>query len=181
MTQSTGRALLIAYGNPGRLDDGLGPALADAVEKLNIPGLTVDADYQLTVENAEAASRHEVVVFADAAVAGPEPFAFRRIEPQRALSFTSHCLDPPAVLALARELFGARTEGYVLGIRGYAFNEFGESLSRRARANLASALAFLEPVLRRGTFREAAGRGRGRRVGDASPSLEDETCKSQNT
>ena len=33
------KALVIGYGNPGRLDDGLGPALAEAVEKLDLPGL----------------------------------------------------------------------------------------------------------------------------------------------
>ena len=48
------KVLLIGYGNPGRLDDGLGPALAAAVEKLAIPGVTVDADYQLNVEDAAA-------------------------------------------------------------------------------------------------------------------------------
>lgn len=140
--------LFIGYGNPGRRDDGLGPALAAAVEELGIPGVTTDADYQLTVEDAEAAARHDVVVFADADTAGPEPFSFRELAPKSGLSFTSHSVDPRAVLALASELFGARPRGYLLGIRGYEFNEFRESLSPRAGANLAAALAFIEPVLR---------------------------------
>ena len=33
--------LLLGYGNPGRLDDGLGPALAAQVERLALPGVTV--------------------------------------------------------------------------------------------------------------------------------------------
>ena len=65
------------------------------------------------------------------------------------------------MLAMARQMFGAKTEGYILGIRGYEFNEFGERLSDRARANLAAATAFIEPVLRSGSFHEAAGKGRG--------------------
>ena len=51
---------------------------------------------------------------------------------------------------LAHNVFGARTEGWALGIRGYAFDEFGERLSERALANLAAAAAFIEPLLRAG-------------------------------
>ena len=156
MSDGITKVLLIGYGNPGRQDDGLGPALAAAVERLAIPGVTVDADYQLTVEDASAVADHDVVVFADADAAGPEPFSFRRVEPGSTLSFSSHRVDPSAVLALAHELFGARTGGYLLGIRGYAFDAFEESLSRPARANLASALAFIGPVLRERAFCKAA-------------------------
>jgi hydrogenase maturation protease len=135
--------LLLGYGNPGRLDDGLGPALAAQVEALGLPGLTVDSDYQLSLEDAEAVARHDVVVFADAAASGAEPFSFRRVEPARSLSFSTHSLQPQAVLGLAQQLFGARTEGYTLSIRGYAFNEFKESLTEQGRANLAAAVAFI--------------------------------------
>ena len=86
--RSASKVLLIGYGNPGRLDDGLGPALATAIEKLGIEGVTVDAAYQLSVEDAAAAAEHDIVVFADADVSGPEPFRFHRIEPAPALSFS---------------------------------------------------------------------------------------------
>jgi hydrogenase maturation protease len=155
MSENGVKILLIGYGNPGRLDDGLGPALAEAVDKLAIPGVTVDADYQLTPEDAAEIARHDVVIFADADVGGPEPFSFRRIEPAPAVGFSSHSVQPSAVLGLARELFGARSRGYLLGIRGYAFNEFGESLSDQAQLNLAAALRFLTRTLSDGTFREA--------------------------
>ena len=157
MTENSVKILLIGYGNPGRLDDGLGPALAEAVAKLAIPGVTVDADYQLTVEDAAEIARHDVVIFADADVSGPEPFSFRRIEPAPAVSFSSHSVQPSAVLGLACELFAAQSEGYLLGIRGYAFNSFGESLSEKAQANLDAAMRFITQALRDRTFREAAG------------------------
>jgi len=146
------KILLIGYGNPGRLDDGLGPALAAAVEKMNIPGVTVDADYQLNVEDAKAVADHEVVIFADADVKGPEPFSFKKLEPQRAVSFSSHSVQPQALLALAEDLFQHRVPGYILGIRGYEFNEFGERLSEQAASNLDSAINYIEKVLRHGTF-----------------------------
>lgn len=144
------RILVIGYGNPGRLDDGLGPAFAAALEGLDLSGVTVDSNYQLSVEDAAEVAAHDLVIFADAHVSCPPPFCFEEIEPRPALSFSSHSVEPPALLALARDLFGARTRGFALGIRGYEFNEFGEALSDEARKNLEEALAFLLPLLRRG-------------------------------
>lgn len=149
--------LLIGYGNPGRQDDGLGPALAAAVERLRLPGVTVDADYQLTVEDAAAVAQHEVAIFADADTAGPGPFYLRAVEPDATLSFSTHSVSPAAVMGLARDLFGARTRGFVLGIRGYVFNEFEESLSEKALGNLAAAVRFIESALRSGVFEETPG------------------------
>ncbi len=156
MSENRRRVVLIGFGNPGRLDDGLGPALAALIERMNLPGVTVESDYQLCLEDAETVSRHDVAIFADADTSGPEPFSFRRLEPARSLTFSTHSLRPAAVLGLARQLFDAQTEGYILGIRGYAFNEYMESLSEPARANLTAAAAFLERICREGCFAEAA-------------------------
>ena len=81
-TASPATVLVIGYGNPGRLDDGLGPALAEALAALELPGVTVEANYQLTVEDAAAVAEHDVVVFADASVNGPEPYSFQPVEPK---------------------------------------------------------------------------------------------------
>jgi hypothetical protein len=107
------------------------------------------------VEDAASLTEYDVVVFADADCAREEPFYFERLAPGDASSFSTHSATPGGVLALAQELFGARTDAYVLGIRGYEFNEFGEGLTERARANLDAALAFLKPVLLRRTFSDA--------------------------
>lgn len=152
MRQVPGRVLLIGYGNPGRLDDGLGPMLADAIALKQIPGVSVDANYMLTVEDAAEVSHHDVVVFADASVKGREPFFFDRVEPRTSLGFTSHHIEPAAVLGLAHDLFEATTEAYVLGIRGYEFDEFGQRLSDGAQNNLLDAIAFLEDRLTRRDF-----------------------------
>lgn len=143
------RTLVIGFGNPGRLDDGLGPALAQALEGLCVPGLTIDSDYQLTVEDAATAAEHDIVIFVDAALSGPEPFSVDRVEPRTDLGFTSHGVEPAAVIGLAGDLFGAEPRGYVIGVRGYEFDEFGEKLSERARANLEAARAFLADALSR--------------------------------
>lgn len=137
------RVKVIGYGNPGRLDDGLGPALAARLEALDLPGVEVDSNYQLNIEDAESISGSDYAVFADASTDGEGPFYFRPLKPGPPLTFTSHSLPPASVLRLAQDLFGSKTRAYVLGIRGYEFNEFGEKLSEGAQSNLNAALAFL--------------------------------------
>ena len=148
------KILIIGYGNPGRLDDGLGPAFAEALERMKLENLTVDSNYQLSVEDSAQVAGHDVVIFADAAVKGREPFFFKEISPLSAVSFSSHSVDPENLLALAEQIFHKIPEGYVLGIRGYEFNEFGEWLSEGARKNLADAIAYMTPVIKKQTFNE---------------------------
>jgi hydrogenase maturation protease len=146
------RILLIGYGNPGRCDDGLGPAVAEAVASMAIPGVTVDADYQLQVEDAALLAEHDVVIFADASVSAPDPFEFHPLEPSDEVSFTSHSISPQALLAMAQEYFGATARGYALAIRGHEFDAFGEQLSPKARQNLEVAVAFIQAALRERQF-----------------------------
>jgi len=115
--------LLIGYGNPGRGDDGLGPAFARRIAALGLPGLTVEIDYQLTVDHALMISGAERVVFADAALDAEAPFYFRPVDPAAGGSLGSHSVSPDDAVALARLLFGAAPEGFVLGLRGAAFGE----------------------------------------------------------
>ena len=148
MGERAERVLLIGYGNPGRQDDGLGPAFAEAVARLKRPSVTVDANYQLQVEDAEAIAAHDVVIFADADVSCVPPFRFEALAPASEITFSTHSIGPASVLAMAHDLFGGTTKGYLLGIRGYAFNEFEERLSAGAEANLAAAVEFSASVLR---------------------------------
>jgi len=138
------RLIVIGYGNPGRLDDGLGPAFAERVAKLGLPGVTADSNYQLNVEDAATIAEYDMVVFADASVSGPEPFSWCDVAPREPGSFSSHHVEPGEVVQLARTLFGAQTKACLLGIRGYEFNEFCERLSDGAQANLDEALAFFQ-------------------------------------
>lgn len=151
------KVLLIGYGNPGRQDDGLGPAFAAAIEKLALPNVTVDSNYQLTVEDAEALTHHDAVVFADASVEGDGPFALSRLVPKRQVSFSSHSVAPDALLGLAESLFGSATPGYLLAIRGQGFDMFTEQMTDEAKANLEAAIEFLVPVLKSGQLAAAAG------------------------
>jgi hydrogenase maturation protease len=141
------KILLYGFGNPARGDDGLGPALAAAIEDLGIPDITVDANYQLTVEDAAEIAGYDAVVFADAATQGPTPFWFSRIDDSTigsigSIGWTSHSVSPVQVVALARGMFASRVAAYTLGIRGYEFRELDEALSSQAIDNLTEAVTF---------------------------------------
>lgn len=151
------RILVYGYGNPGRLDDGLGPAVVRDLARRGLGGeVTLESGYQLAIEDAALVAEHDGVVFADADRSCPEPFELRRLVPRRDLSFTTHALAPEALLGLALEHFDCATAGFILGIRGYEFDAFGERLSWRARRNLAAAAGHLERALRDGSLAHEA-------------------------
>ena len=138
----TRNALLIGYGNPGRGDDGLGPAFSEAMSARCLNGLAVDTDYQLVAEHALDVSARDLVIFADAMMGEDAPFRFDRIVAARPDAMGSHSLRPETVLALADTLYGGAPEAFVLGISGYEFGEVREGLSDKARFNLEAAKAF---------------------------------------
>ena len=133
---------LIGYGNPGRGDDGLGPALA--YRMADVAGLAVTTEYQLTVDHALLISDAEMVIFADALLHADVPFTFTQATPSTSHDVTSHSLSPQAVLALCNTLYGHAPEAYVLGIAGHEFGEVKEGLSPLAQSNL----SFAESLLR---------------------------------
>ncbi len=146
--------LIKGFGNPGRLDDGLGPALAEHFEKANYNNVDVDIDYQLTVEDAHDIGEYDLVIFADADVRGPEPFYFKKVKPAENITFSSHTIGPESLLALTEELFGTHPKAFIVGIRGYEFNEFEEKLSKNAEKNLLEAIIFLENAIKDNIFTE---------------------------
>ncbi len=147
------RVLIYGFGNPGRCDDGLGPAIASALESAAIPGVSVEANYQPVLEDAAAIASHDAVLFVDAAKSGPAPFALGRVRPDAGgLGFSTHSVRPAALLALAEQLTGRRAAGYLLAVRGYDFDEFREGLSPCAERNRRAALQFVEEGLSSSDF-----------------------------
>lgn len=150
---SSRRVLIYGFGNPGRCDDGLGPALATALEGLGPPGVSVEANYQPVLEDAATIADHDAVLFVDAALAAEAPFELHRVcADASGAGFSTHSVRPAALLALAEALMGRHVMGYLLAIRGYDFNEFREGLSSRAERNLAAALQFVREGLRARNF-----------------------------
>jgi len=141
------KIFILGYGNPGRQDDGLGPAVAEAIEGLNIPGVTVDSDYQLNIEDAASLSGQDIVLYVDASKSASEPYEIRKIAPASEITFTSHTVSPESVLAICDDHFGPAPEAWVLEIRGYEF-EMIEGLSRKARKNFQQAFAFITQLIK---------------------------------
>ncbi len=146
MTTASRSLIVIGFGNPGRLDDGLGPAFAERVEELGLPNVTIESNYQLTVEDAKLIADHDIALFADAALYCEEAFYVKPVEPEADTSFCTHSVSPGQVYHLAQSLFNSKAKAYVLGIRGYEFNEFGERLSEPALANLAEAVELFQSL-----------------------------------
>lgn len=136
------RILVIGYGNPGRQDDGLGPAMAQAIDSLHWPNVSTLDNYQLAIEDAVEIAGHDVVWFVDATCEGDAPCAVERLSPAFDIAFTSHLLKPETVLAIAAQQFGRCPKAHLVSIRGYEF-DFIEGLSDRAARNLALAVTLL--------------------------------------
>ena len=136
---------LIGYGNPGRGDDGLGPALA--ARMMDVHGIVATTDYQLTVDHALLIAEADRVVFADAVMRSQAPFEFGPVAASTSHDVTSHSLSPQAVLALCNTLYGRMPEAFVLGIGGHEFGEVKEGLSPQAQQNLSLAEVFLRDWL----------------------------------
>lgn len=141
------RILILAWGNPSRGDDALGPRLIERLEGMQDVvaafGVELLTDFQLQIEHALDLAERDLVVFADAAATGPEPFAFGPVTPDPALPVSTHALSPGAVLNVyQRVLGGPEPRCYLLGIRGYDFS-LGRDLSPAASTNLDAALAHL--------------------------------------
>ena len=152
-----GGILVIGFGNPAREDDGIGPAVVAAIEGSVPNNVTLDSDYQLNVENAHDIAENDIVIFVDAAVEGDEPYSFKRVEPERSDSFSTHSVTPGAVIGMAHDLFGAKTVGFMLAVRGYSFRVFTEEMTKEALSNVKSAIGHLKKVLKTQVFEEVTG------------------------
>ena len=123
----------------------MGPAFAEQIQALQLPDVSVESNYQLNIEDAELISKFDLVVFADASVDAHEPFDFGPMQPTPpVVGFSSHSIMAESLLGLAGELFDAVPPACAMAIRGYSFNDFGESLSEAAAGNLAAAVAFFQ-------------------------------------
>jgi hydrogenase maturation protease len=141
------RVLVLGYGNPGRQDDGLGPAAAARIYELGWPNVTAYDNYQLNIEDAMDVAEHDIVWFVDAAKTGPAPYDVRDLSAAATIGFTSHIVRPEAILAIARQYCGKSPRAFLLAIRGYQF-EFVEELTAGAIGNLDVALAMLADRIR---------------------------------
>jgi hydrogenase maturation protease len=138
--------LIYGIGNVGRQDDGLGWAFVDWLQAEDIcSNAELHRNYQLLLEDAELISNKERVLFIDATKdASVESFTLERAVPRMDLTFTSHAISVPAVMATCQQCFHRLPEVRVLAIRGFEF-ELAMGLTPAAQQNLDDATAYLTP------------------------------------
>lgn len=131
--------LLIAIGNDGRGDDGLGWAFGQWLEKEGGFRGRVEYRYQLQVEDAEMISRAGAVIFVDASHQPlPAGHQWSDCKAEGDYYFTTHELAPGAILQLARILYGSKMPAYLLALEGESW-ELEKGFSRQAEQNLEAA------------------------------------------
>lgn len=140
--------LVVGVGNPSRGDDALGPRFVDALgAALDARGLGAEVellvDHQLQVEHALDLAGRQRVVFVDASVTAPAPYAFVPVDPRDADPLVgSHALSPATLLATALALGVPAPPAQLLALRGERF-ELGAPPSPRALGHLDLALRAL--------------------------------------
>lgn len=146
--------LIFGWGNPSRGDDALGPLFVEHITALTahhpewgeIECLT---DFQLQVEHALDLERRRRILFVDASLDAPAPFAVKLLEAARDASFTTHAMTAEAVMQVYVELHDEPPPPCtLLAIRGERF-ELGEELTLAAVGHLDAALAWAETWLAR--------------------------------
>jgi hydrogenase maturation protease len=143
--------LLIGWGNPLRGDDGVGQAIAAAVERWGQPQLEVVEAVQLTPELAPLLAAARRVLFVDAEAGAAAVTGGWRLEPVPPLEpggttaawssqALSHHASPGVLLMLAETLYGRRPPAWQLLVAAHACG-FGSGLSPATEALLPGALA----------------------------------------
>jgi hydrogenase maturation protease len=148
------RVVVLAWGNPSRGDDAIGPRLAEALEAqaARHPEWARHAfvtDFQLQPEHALDLEGADLVLFVDASATAPAPFAFTRVGVSLDRSFTTHALSPQALLAVRAGLAGEPVPpAWLLAVRGEGF-ELGQPMRPAAREGLTRALELAARLLSR--------------------------------
>ncbi len=116
--------LILAYGNPLRGDDGIGPEAGERLRSMvHHPDVEIRTLHQLTPELMEPISRAARVIFIDACEgAVPGEIGERALEPSTAAMRFTHHATPEGLLASARALYGRAAEATMLTLAGAEFS-----------------------------------------------------------
>lgn len=143
------QALVIAYGNPLRGDDGLAWAVAEKLRTIMPKSARLLCVQQLSPELADSISKTRIVLFVDATAEGNAGDVHcETVTPSAEPTRFWHHIGPGEVLALARELYAASPHGFLLTVHGEQFN-YGYVLSAAARDAIPQAVDEVRSLLAR--------------------------------
>jgi hydrogenase maturation protease len=140
--------VVLAYGNPSRGDDALGPHLLHQMEILcqSKENIEFIEDFQLQVEHVLDLEKGDLLLFIDASVSGTPPFEFTQLQAKPDITYTSHALHPAAVLYAYQQVYHQLPPpAFLLTVRGEAF-ELGEPLSKTATLHLATTFELVKQL-----------------------------------
>ncbi|MBI4734223.1 MAG: hydrogenase maturation protease [Rubrobacteridae bacterium] len=160
MESPTSRVLIIGYGNPLCGDDGVGWFVASSVEDILSKDsisehVEIITSHQLMPEFAETISGHDLVIFIDACCdRGVGVVNCRQIESNKEYGTDgmNHQMDPSALLAYAKTLYGACPEALFYTVGGVAF-DFGESMTRPVKCSAQFVIESIVEIVRRRCFK----------------------------
>lgn len=150
------RPLVVALGDPGRADDGVGAAVAREVAALRLPGVTVVGRRDPT-DLLDLFRDHALVVVVDAVRSGAAPGTVRTIDiagtqdgdlslGRRRPAGGTHAVGLAEVVALARALGGLPGRLVVVGVEGTT-STHGGPLSPQVAAAVPQAVRAVCDVL----------------------------------
>ena len=147
------RALIIAYGNPMRGDDGIALRIADEMRRTELRDIRILSMHQLMPELAETISESEIVVFLDAAANGEIGIVLcRSIEPQSQPMRFWHHMTPGELLGLCERLYATKPLSFLVTVPGKCFEQ-SDTLSDAAASAIPQALTVLRQLIEQGTQR----------------------------
>lgn len=143
------RALVIAYGNPLRGDDGAAWSIANDLRRFVPDSVRILQLHQLSPEAAEPASKADLVIFVDAAAHGSLD-TVRCLPVVAKLQATRfwHHVGPEAVLGLCGKVYAAHPQGFLITVPGEQF-DYGFTLSASAQNAVPRAVDFIHSLLAR--------------------------------
>lgn len=148
------RILFYGYGNPGRMDDGLGCRFVEIfsqwTKEQNISNIEFDCNYQLNIEDAHTISEKDLVIFADASQEEIEDFILTEVDESSDMSFTSHEASPGYIFHLCQKLFNKSPKTYLLHIKGYEWS-FQEGMTSIAVSNLNNCIEYMKTLFAENT------------------------------
>lgn len=144
------KILVYGYGNPGRRDDGLGPALIEKIDEWirenGISHIDTDSNYQLNIEDAYNIRDYDLVIFADASYENIRHLLFDRVTRSSKVAFNTHSVSPGFVLELCEKLYKKSPAVFLLHMKGHEF-DLREGLSDQGKEVLDVAFGFLADLL----------------------------------
>ena len=138
--------LIVGYGNDLRSDDGAGRVVASRIEAMDLPGVIVRSQSQLTPELALLVTRADLVVFVDADVNHEEMTLLPVQSGERGSPSMSHHIDPAALLLLARGLGREPPQAYTVSIPANNL-ELGFDLSQITATAVEEAVAAIMKIV----------------------------------